>query len=97
MVRLIHWKREAEEQLDAALHYYMTTYSRNSASKLYDHIQERLGILIRYPESGRPIKELPDLRYVQIEKSHFLYYGYDDNSLFVVGLYGTKQPDNPFL
>lgn len=57
MVRLILWNREAEAQLDATIHFYMTTYSRNSAQKLYVDIEERLSILARYPESGRKVKQ----------------------------------------
>jgi len=97
MALTIEWKADAEAQLDRTLHYYLANYGRGAASKPYQNIIERLETLERHPESGAPIPGHPQIRYAQIRKGHYLYYTFDDSTLLVLGLYGTRQNDNPYL
>lgn len=97
MALTTEWKEEAEAQLDQILHYNLANYGKRAAGNLYASIDQRLRTLSKYPESGGKIAGDSRFRYVQIRKSHYLYYTFNDSELLVVGLYGSKQEDNPYL
>ena len=95
----VSWEETAEEQLDQNLHFLLTSFGSGAATSLMNAIQKAVEQLSRYPESGRavPIDLDPPIRYVSVRQSHFLYYWFDQRTLYIVGLYGTKQiVDNPY-
>ncbi|WP_420459482.1 type II toxin-antitoxin system RelE/ParE family toxin [Neolewinella sp.] len=97
MALVIEWKTEAEDQLDQSLHYFLANFSERTASTFYAMVLERLDTLSRYPESGRQVGNEVLVRYALIKKSHYVYYTFSDSALTVIGLYGTRQEDNPYL
>ncbi|WP_168036760.1 type II toxin-antitoxin system RelE/ParE family toxin [Neolewinella antarctica] len=97
MVQKVIWDPVAEDQLDSTLHLHLSTFSSNSAQQLYDAIDERIQVLLNYPMSGRPTTGSAVVRYVQIRKSHYLFYQTKSDTLLIVGLHSTKMSENPFF
>jgi plasmid stabilization system protein ParE len=96
MALICEWNGEANEQLDSALHYYLSNFGEAAATALYLVIVDRLEVIRRYPDSGIFVSKYNQVRYVQVKKSHYIYYTYDDATLVVLALHSTEERDNPY-
>ena len=94
MAQKIIWNKSAREKLDAITTYLEEEFSELTAKKFIILLHERLNILSRYPEIGRPSKKKKHIRIYKIDKKRNLYYRVDGNLLFVVYIFDTRQSPN---
>jgi len=92
MALQIDWTDKALDHLDSILNYW----EERNGSKMYSHklyiiFQEALGILSRYPDSGRQTNNL-FLKKKSV-RDYFIYYTFNDSSLTVIGIsYMGRDP-----
>lgn len=90
MALQIEWTNTAEQDLNEVLEYWNERNgSKLFSVKLYELIKHNIGILARFPESGKPTNKA--FIRVKIVKQYFVFYTYNDSTLTIMGLCDMRR------
>lgn len=91
MEKPIDFSPESLEDIDQAVRYLEENFSVQAGEKFLANIQAKVPRISAYPESGRPSKAHPSIRYVLVDKHHRLYYRIRQHRITVLSLFDTRQ------
>jgi len=91
MVESVIWTKKASLRLDEMIEYLENEGAPLAASNLVTRIINRIGVLMNYPEIGRPVKANSLIRYVRIDKHKIMFYRIQGDKLFISNFFDQRQ------
>lgn len=87
----ISWTEFAQSDLKA-IRKHISKDSAYHADLLLDGIYERVQTLLRFPEFGKKLPELPGKEYRELlYKSYRIIYRVDSNTVYILTIYHTAR------
>ena len=76
--------------------YLVKEYSAKIAFNFLNKLQQRVDLIIRYPEIGKPSKLRPNVRSVTLQPHNRIYYRLKVNSIELLCLFDMRKRKLPY-
>ena len=76
--------------------YLMKEYSAKTAFKFLDKLQQRVELIIQYPEIGKPSQKKANIRSVTLQPHNRIYYRIDKNIIELLCLSDMRKKNTPY-
>lgn len=94
MVKRIRWNNRAIVKMDAWVAYFEQEISFQSATTLIKTVRSKIELISKYPTTGRPVKNMKTVRFINIDKQRQLYYRVHGTTLYITDLFNVRQNPN---
>lgn len=91
MARQIIWTKQALGKLHEIILFLQNEVSLQAAINFNKKISEKLDLLKKYPEAGRPSKKKKTARFVLIGKHHRMFYRKQGQKIIISYFFDTRQ------
>ena len=98
MVKKVRWNKSATSSLSQIAEYLAHEVSEETAIRFVNLVYDKIDILKKYPEMGRPATKTKTVRFVKVDKNRRMYYRKNGNTLHIVWFFDTRQDPakNPY-
>lgn len=76
--------------------YLVKEYSAKAAFDFLNKLQQRVDLIIRYPEIGKPSKIKPNVRSVTLQPHNRIYYRLKVNTIELLCLFDMRKKKLPY-
>lgn len=76
--------------------YLVKEYSSKAAFDFLNKLQQRVDLIIRYPEIGKPSKINPNVRSVTLQPHNRIYYRLKVNTIELLCLFDMRKKKLPY-
>lgn len=76
--------------------YLVKEYSSKAAFDFLNKLQQRVDLIIRYPEIGKPSKIKPNVRSVTLQPHNRIYYRLKVNTIELLCLFDMRKKKLPY-
>lgn len=94
MVKEVIWNKEASQRFDKMIEYLESEGAIQAASNLISKIFDRIEVLKKYPEIGKPVSKKSSVRYARIDKHKIMFYRTQGKKLFISNFFDQRQDPN---
>lgn len=94
MVKKVKWNPLATEGLNQIATYLETEVSYERATRFVNSVYEKIDVLKKYPDMGRPAPNTKTIRFVKIDKNLRMYHRKNGTTLYIVWFFDTRQDPN---
>ena len=91
MVKTVKWNNLATSSLSQIAEYLESEASYETAVRLVNLVYDKIDIVKKYPEMGRPAPDTKTIRFVKIDKNRRMYYRKHGTTLHIVWFFDTRQ------
>ena len=98
MVKKVRWNKSATSSLSQIAEYLERKASEETAIRFVNLVYDKIDMLKKYPEMGRPAAKTKTVRFVKIDKYRRIYYRKNGTTLHIVWFFDTRQDPtkNPY-
>lgn len=76
--------------------YLIKEYSAKTAFNFLDKIQQRIELIIQYPEIGKPSQKKKNIRSVTLQPHNRIYYRFDKEKIELLCLFDMRKRKLPY-
>jgi hypothetical protein len=76
--------------------HLLNQYSSKIAFEFLDKLQQRVELIIQYPEIGKPSQKKADIRSVMLQPHNRIYYRIKNNSIELLCLFDMRRKNIPY-
>ena len=91
MVKTVKWNNLATSSLSQIAEYLESEASYETAVRFVNLVYDKIDIVKKYPEMGRPAPDTKTIRFVKIDKNRRMYYRKHGTTLHSVWFFDTRQ------
>jgi plasmid stabilization system protein ParE len=91
MVKKVRWNKLATSGLSQIAEYLEAEASYEQATKFVNLVYDKIDVLKKYPEMGRPAPKTKTIRFIKIDKNRGMYFRKNGTTLHIVWFFDTRQ------
>ena len=91
MVKKVKWNKLATSSLSQIAEYLESEISYDSATRFVNLAYDKIDILKKYPDMGRPAPKTKTIRFIKVDKNRRMYFRRNGTTLHIVWFFDTRQ------
>ena len=76
--------------------YLLKEYSPKLAFKFLDRLQQRIELLLQYPEIGKPSQKKQNIRSITLQPHNRIFYRIKNNNIELLCLFDMRKKKTPY-
>ena len=76
--------------------YLVQEFSAQTAFTFLDKLQQRIELIIQYPEIGKPSQKKANIRSVTLQPHNRIYYRFNENTIELLCLFDMRRKSKPY-